>query len=149
MIVKTESLYRTKKKESGRCGSTRAASTPAGFLRKKTAPHGTVLFLKSIVPVQSRTPEIAKTPFPDLCEPMSHAIENAGTGTGKLLLKLTRDSAGIFYHTAEPFQSQCMLFALRSVGMAQGGRDGWADGFPAHPFLALNMNIRFSVTNYG
>ena len=31
---------------------------------------------------------------------MSHAVENDGTGTGKLLLKLTRASVGIFYHTA-------------------------------------------------
>ena len=37
---------------------------------------------------------------PDLCEAMSHAVENDSAGTGKLLFKLTRESDGIFYHTA-------------------------------------------------
>ncbi len=35
-----------------------------------------------------------------LREALSHAAENAGTGTGKLLFMLNRDSAGIFGHMA-------------------------------------------------
>ena len=70
-------------------------------------------------------------------EAMSHAVENACTGTGKPLFKLTRDSAGIFYHTAKAATTAAHVF--RAAVCRHGSKvDGTA---AAYPVLRLRSRI--------
>ena len=57
---------------------------------------------------------------------MSHAVENDSTGTGKLLFKLTRDSDGIFYHTANAVTIAAHVF--RAAICRHGSRENDSTG---------------------